>query len=154
LPVAEADHTGAFGSGAGFAMQDGWLLAQIIQHFQTSAADVDELLTRSLELFDSIRSPYYAKMYDYLDGPKNNIYGKGTTLSPDPAGDLYWIYGLDIRAQWEEIERALLDTWLPHLVYVRSLHQDLLSGSGSFEYVTAVPAEKVHCYSLMYLYGT
>ena len=108
LYVIKADHTGAFGSGAGFAMQDGWLLAQIIQHFQKTAADVEELLARSLELFDSIRSPYYAKMYDYLDGPNTNIYGKGTTLSADPAGDLYWVYGLDIRAQWEEIEKALL----------------------------------------------
>lgn len=88
-------------------MQDGWLLAQILQHYQASAVNKDELLTRTLELFDSIRSPYYARMYDHLDDPKTNIYGKGTTLSADPAGDLYWIYGLDIRAQWEDIRSGL-----------------------------------------------
>jgi len=88
-------------------MQDGWLLAQILQHYQATAVDQEELLSATLQLFDSIRSPYYARMYDHLDDPKTNIYGKGSTLSPDPAGDLYWIYGLDIRAQWEEIRDGL-----------------------------------------------
>jgi salicylate hydroxylase len=89
-------------------MQDGWLLAQIIQHYQSSAASKQDLLARALQLFDSIRSPYYARMYDYLDGPKNDIYGTGTTLSADPAGTLYWIYGLDIRAQWDGIKEGLV----------------------------------------------
>jgi salicylate hydroxylase len=88
-------------------MQDGWLLAQILGHYQKSNLNKRDLLSQTLTLFDSIRSPYYARMYDHLDKPKADIYGKGTTLSPDPAGTLYWIYGLDIGAQWQEIQAGL-----------------------------------------------
>jgi salicylate hydroxylase len=92
-------------------MQDGWLLAQILQFYQGASSispdDKRALLRSTLEAFNSIRSPYYAQMYDHLDKPKSNIYGMGTTLSSDPAGSLYWIYGLDIGAQWQDIKERL-----------------------------------------------
>jgi salicylate hydroxylase len=60
---------GAFGSGAAFAMEDGWVLAQSIQYvFSTLAAknssfSKQEGLEKVLSIFDTVRSPYYARMY-------------------------------------------------------------------------------------------
>ena len=92
-------------------MQDGWLIAQILGFYQeqlgAAGSDKRSLLKTTLETFNAIRSPYYAQMYDHLDKPKADIYGRGTTLSPDPAGALYWIYGLDIAAQWQDVQVGL-----------------------------------------------
>lgn len=49
---------GAFGSGAAFAMQDGWILARAIEYSRTTS----QPLAKALEIFDEIRSPYYHKM--------------------------------------------------------------------------------------------
>jgi salicylate hydroxylase len=49
---------GAFGSGAAFAMQDSWILAQAITHTRESS----QPLAAALEIFDAIRSPYYHRM--------------------------------------------------------------------------------------------
>ena len=51
--------SGAFGSGAAFAMQDGWILAQSIARFRSSPLP----LASALAAFDSIRSPYYHMMF-------------------------------------------------------------------------------------------
>jgi salicylate hydroxylase len=40
-------------------MQDGWVLAQAIAHFRSSS----QPLASALEAFDSIRSPYYQRMF-------------------------------------------------------------------------------------------
>jgi salicylate hydroxylase len=63
--VGDASHalSGAFGSGAGFAMEDGWVLAQSLALFGNN-------LNKALPLFDEIRFPYYAKMYAHLDEVK------------------------------------------------------------------------------------
>jgi salicylate hydroxylase len=55
--VGDSSHalSGAFGSGAGFAMEDGWILAQSLAHF-------DNDLSKALPLFDHIRLSYYARM--------------------------------------------------------------------------------------------
>jgi salicylate hydroxylase len=53
---------GAFGSGAAFAMQDSWILAQAIAHTRASP----QSLAAALEIFDTIRSPYYHRMLVYL----------------------------------------------------------------------------------------
>lgn len=50
---------GAFGSGAAFAMQDSWILAQAIEHTRARG----EPLLSALEIFDGIRSPYYKRMF-------------------------------------------------------------------------------------------
>jgi salicylate hydroxylase len=49
---------GAFGSGATFALEDGWILARALELTQFAANPARE----ALEIFDHIRSPYYAKM--------------------------------------------------------------------------------------------
>jgi salicylate hydroxylase len=53
--------SGAFGSGAAFAMQDSWILAQAIAHTRSSR----QPLASALAIFDSIRSPYYHRMFVY-----------------------------------------------------------------------------------------
>src|ERR1700712_4585844 len=60
--VGDSSHalSGAFGSGAGFAMEDGWVLAQALALFGND-------LSKALPLFDEIRLPYYAKMYAHLE---------------------------------------------------------------------------------------
>lgn len=108
--IGDASHPllGAFGSGAAFAMQDGWLLAQILRYYLLDQAlSKQGALERTLELFDSIRSPYYHRMYDYLDSPNAEGSAKGSTLTADPKAPLYWIFGSDIGAQWEEIRAGL-----------------------------------------------
>ncbi|CAG8076141.1 unnamed protein product [Penicillium salamii] len=58
--IGDASHplSGAFGSGATFAMEDGWILARALELTQNAACPVEE----ALEIFDHIRSPYYSKM--------------------------------------------------------------------------------------------
>jgi hypothetical protein len=50
--------TGAFGSGAAFALEDGWILARAIEHTRAR----ERPLSEALEIFDEIRSPYYLRM--------------------------------------------------------------------------------------------
>ncbi|WOO80007.1 6-methylsalicylic acid decarboxylase atA [Vanrija pseudolonga] len=108
--IGDASHPllGAFGSGAAFAMQDGWLLAQILRYYLLDQVlPKQDALAQTLELFDNIRSPYYHRMYDYLDSPNAEGSAKGSTLTADPKAPLYWIFGSDIGAQWEEIRAGL-----------------------------------------------
>jgi salicylate hydroxylase len=49
---------GAFGSGAAFALEDGWILARAIEYTRAR----ERPLREALEIFDEIRSPYYLRM--------------------------------------------------------------------------------------------
>lgn len=49
---------GAFGSGAAFALEDGWILARAIEHVRS----ISQPLSKALDIFDSVRSPYYHRM--------------------------------------------------------------------------------------------
>ena len=49
---------GAFGSGAAFALEDGWILARAIELTRAR----ERPLSEALEIFDEIRSPYYVRM--------------------------------------------------------------------------------------------
>jgi salicylate hydroxylase len=49
---------GAFGSGAAFALEDAWILAEAIKHTRNS----DTPIAEALATFDDIRSPYYLRM--------------------------------------------------------------------------------------------
>ena len=49
---------GAFGSGATFAMEDGWILARALEFTRFASRPVRD----ALEIFEQIRAPYYAKM--------------------------------------------------------------------------------------------
>ena len=58
--IGDASHplSGAFGSGAAFALEDGWILARAIEYTRNSKGGLKE----ALEIFDGIRSPYYLRM--------------------------------------------------------------------------------------------
>lgn len=66
--VGDASHplSGAFGSGAAFALEDGWILARALEYAftspkftsQTQASKIKEGVT----IFDGLRSPYYSRM--------------------------------------------------------------------------------------------
>jgi salicylate hydroxylase len=58
LSTVTEDKPGAFGSGAAFALEDGWILARAIEHTRYSPNN----LQAALEIFDQIRSPYYLRM--------------------------------------------------------------------------------------------
>jgi len=108
--VGDASHalSGAFGSGAGFAMEDGWILAQSLALFGND-------LSKALPLFNEIRLPYYAKMYAHLEEQKQkrteNLENIETPTEEDrvrnkvigPGGkDMSWIYQNDIGKVWEK----------------------------------------------------
>lgn len=107
--VGDSSHalSGAFGSGAGFAMEDGWILAQSLAHF-------DNDLSRALPLFDEIRLSYYARMYAHLASEaarraKNlQVIGNpsfdervANKIISDGGADMSWIYQNDIEATWK-----------------------------------------------------
>ncbi|TFK87874.1 salicylate hydroxylase [Polyporus arcularius HHB13444] len=62
--LGDASHplSGAFGSGAAFALEDAWTLGQAISHALSHKLPLSE----ALRLFDETRSPYYSKLYTEL----------------------------------------------------------------------------------------
>ncbi|TAQ86511.1 hypothetical protein B7494_g5166 [Chlorociboria aeruginascens] len=116
--IGDASHplTGAFGSGAAFALQDGWILAQAIEHTASSA----QPLADALAIFDSIRSPYYHRMYKHLDQQAKN-FQDAVASSPDQSfasklnarvkgfggeNKLDWIYQNNIENVWKDFVSA------------------------------------------------
>lgn len=111
--------SGAFGSGAGFAMEDGWVVAQALRRFGNDRG-------RALALFDRIRVPYYSRMYEYLGdqaakrAARLAEIGTGTGTGSGSGGladeeeerikikviregkDMSWIYQHNIGKTWEE----------------------------------------------------
>ncbi|KAH9917989.1 uncharacterized protein B0H18DRAFT_883247 [Fomitopsis serialis] len=114
--VGDSSHalSGAFGSGAGFAMEDGWVLAQALRHYRND-------VHRALPLFDRIRLPYYARMYAHLQGQAAQRAAKLAELGESPSyddrvrvkiikdggSDMSWIYGNHIGRVWEDAISAL-----------------------------------------------
>ncbi|EME43156.1 monooxygenase-like protein [Dothistroma septosporum NZE10] len=113
--VGDASHalSGAFGSGAGFAMEDGWCLAQALKRTRNA-------LSQALPLFNKIRLPYYSKMYAHLDqvaerkvlnlkkienpGFDDRVRNK---VIKTGGQDMEWIYGNDIGRVWEQSINAV-----------------------------------------------
>ncbi|KAK1984200.1 hypothetical protein LZ30DRAFT_748067 [Colletotrichum cereale] len=64
--IGDASHplSGAFGAGAGFALEDVYALTRSIDWARRNA----EGLPAALELYDQIRSPHYRDLYGVLDG--------------------------------------------------------------------------------------
>ena len=62
--IGDASHplSGAFGSGAAFAMEDSWVLAKAIEHTRARYLEPAKGLEEALKIFDEIRSPYYLRM--------------------------------------------------------------------------------------------
>lgn len=80
--IGDASHplSGAFGAGAGFALEDAYVLAKAIDWAWKS----NKQLSEALQLFDEVRSPHYKDLYDVLDGfaTVNNTIEK-QSLKPD-----------------------------------------------------------------------
>ncbi|ORY62683.1 uncharacterized protein BCR38DRAFT_346045 [Pseudomassariella vexata] len=115
--VGDSSHalSGAFGSGAGFAMEDGWVLAQTLSYFRND-------LRKALSLFDEIRLPYYHRMYEHLDAMARGrrtrleeLEREGTDAEEErvrikairEGEDMDWIYRNDIGRVWEQIVSRL-----------------------------------------------
>ncbi|KAK8069256.1 hypothetical protein PG994_005872 [Apiospora phragmitis] len=110
--VGDASHalSGAFGSGAGFAMEDGWVLARALEHVRNERG-------RALPLFERIRLPYYSHMQqagrparlEEIGEPSydDRLWGK---LSTDGGEDMSWIYMNDIGDVWADVLGRLDDT--------------------------------------------
>ncbi|KAJ5177376.1 Monooxygenase FAD-binding [Penicillium coprophilum] len=109
--IGDASHplSGAFGSGATFAMEDGWILARALELTRFASHPARD----ALEIFEQIRSPYYAKMYQHLD----EIHDKTQQLLAEEKdfdvilqakidtflyGDKDFIYQNDIKKVWED----------------------------------------------------
>lgn len=110
--VGDSSHalSGAFGSGAGFAMEDGWVLAQSLKHYGNDVG-------KAAALFDSIRVPYYSRMYEYLGSQATKTTEKLRELEVVTAGlteeervkvkvikeggDMSWIYQNNIGKVWD-----------------------------------------------------
>lgn len=81
-------------------MEDGWLLAQLIEFYlDRHFDDTKRALQQALDQLDGIRSPYYHRIYDVLDAkPKGKV--DYAAWSPTPGGPLDWIYFHDIGEEW------------------------------------------------------
>ncbi|BDD55826.1 hypothetical protein MPDQ_004901 [Monascus purpureus] len=131
--LGDASHplSGAFGSGAAFALEDGWILARALEYAHRkndngSLTTPKAAITEALSIFDEIRSPYYLRMYEYLDNHKRQVQearSQAASQDPDPVsifektvrtriesfnvGDqLNWIYRNDIETCWEQHVQA------------------------------------------------
>ncbi|EFX02212.1 FAD-binding monooxygenase [Grosmannia clavigera kw1407] len=113
--IGDASHplSGAFGSGATFAMEDAWILARALERTQQSPSQVRD----ALAIFDAIRSPYYARMYEHLDDAGVKIKkSKAEAKDFDEAlrakinyfllGDKDFIYKNDIARIWSDYVAA------------------------------------------------
>lgn len=100
---------GAFGSGATFAMEDGWILARALEYTQSLSLPVGD----ALEIFNTIRSPYYARMYEHLDDSEERLRkARQESETFDEFldakikyflyGDKDFIYKNDIQKVWED----------------------------------------------------
>ncbi|KAH8600707.1 salicylate hydroxylase [Bisporella sp. PMI_857] len=112
--IGDASHplSGAFGSGAAFALEDGYILARAIEYTRLNSA---QIIPDALKIFDAIRSPYYARMYEYLDEQKSNAI-QAKAANPDQTFEeglkirldmfkggenMKWIYRNNIEEVWE-----------------------------------------------------
>lgn len=85
-------------------MEDGWLLAQLLElYLERYNFDKKRALHQALGHFDEIRSPYYHEIYDVLDAKPEGGKVDYAAWSPTPGGPLGWIYFHDIGEQWARI---------------------------------------------------
>ncbi|KAI1453962.1 FAD/NAD(P)-binding domain-containing protein [Annulohypoxylon moriforme] len=117
--VGDSSHalSGAFGSGAGFAIEDGYILARALEYWKNDTS-------KALPLFDAIRLPYYSRMYAHLASEaekralKLKALGDPTfdervknKIITDGGKDMSWIYKNDIGAVWKDCARQLDGTY-------------------------------------------
>ncbi|KAJ0415081.1 hypothetical protein BJY00DRAFT_305133 [Aspergillus carlsbadensis] len=117
--IGDASHplSGAFGSGAAFAMEDGWILARALEYEYTAA-----VMRNALAIFQRIRGPYYERMYDFLASREKHSLGTRKESDADfesiikarvaglgfvAGGKMDWIYKNDIERVWKEYVAAV-----------------------------------------------
>lgn len=61
VKILIAPSLGAFGSGATFGMEDGWVLAQALELEHSRGSE--RLVRDTLQIFEEIRLPYYQRMW-------------------------------------------------------------------------------------------
>ncbi|KAH7007717.1 FAD-binding monooxygenase [Ilyonectria destructans] len=109
--IGDSSHplSGAFGSGATFAMEDGWILVRALERTQHSSRSILD----TLEIFENIRSPYYERMYNHLDESHDTIQKRQKDSSDFDErlkikidsflyGDKDFIYKNDIAQVWQD----------------------------------------------------
>ncbi|KAL2845264.1 hypothetical protein BJY01DRAFT_263665 [Aspergillus pseudoustus] len=121
--IGDASHplSGAFGSGAAFAMEDGWILARALEVEYSRTSSTAIAIKNALEIFQRIRGPYYERMYDFL--ATREKHSQGTRKEEDAdfdtiikariaglgfvaGGKMDWIYKNDIEKVWNEYVAA------------------------------------------------
>ncbi|QKX57371.1 uncharacterized protein TRUGW13939_04483 [Talaromyces rugulosus] len=138
--LGDASHplSGAFGSGAAFALEDGWILARAIEYTTTRPQPTipgDAQITKmqniadALEIFNEVRSPYYHRMHNHLDNEKAKVLQtqtKAKAQSSDPmyvfesaletrlgsfsiGDEMNWIYRNDIELVWQNYVQRVLE---------------------------------------------
>lgn len=128
--VGDSSHalSGAFGSGAGFAMEDGWVLARALARVRGGGGEAPDAssssqtpLAAAAALFDGLRVPYYARMYAHLadqaeqrarrlrelaggaDGGQPSWDQRvANKIISDGGRDMSWIYENNIGEVWKE----------------------------------------------------
>ncbi|KAL2841588.1 hypothetical protein BJY01DRAFT_249515 [Aspergillus pseudoustus] len=109
--IGDASHplSGAFGAGAGFALEDSYVLARAV----TRAHERGHALSRGLDLYDRVRSPHYRAMYVILDEFKQSDielgqlgldFDEGTayTIRGKWARKYGWLYDYDVQEVWRK----------------------------------------------------
>ncbi|KKA16548.1 Salicylate hydroxylase [Rasamsonia emersonii CBS 393.64] len=103
------------GAGAGFALEDVYVLGQALKWAHENGLDI----AAALDLVDRVRSPHYKKLYDILDefaATDAYIRSHSPPLSFDEAVAIlaretwskrhHWIYNYDIQQVWEDAVAA------------------------------------------------
>ncbi|KAE8166062.1 monooxygenase [Aspergillus tamarii] len=108
--IGDASHplSGAFGAGAGFALEDVYVLTRAVKWGHERDLPVSD----ALALYDKVRSPHYKDMYDILDGFRaSDTSIKGLTSFDDIVvaniqnkwtDDHHWLYHYNVQEVWRK----------------------------------------------------
>ncbi|ORY73619.1 hypothetical protein BCR35DRAFT_147523 [Leucosporidium creatinivorum] len=108
--VGDSSHplSGAFGAGAGFALEDSFILQKALLH----ARSTSQPLSYALELYQDTRNRHYKRLYEQLQRSVNAAkeraelhleFEEALRRKVDAGfGDQKWIYGFDAEASWQE----------------------------------------------------
>ncbi|KAF5000795.1 hypothetical protein FGRMN_1402 [Fusarium graminum] len=110
--IGDASHplSGAFGAGAGFALEDVYTLSKTLEWAWTRGQGIKV----ALELYDRIRSPHYHDLYDVLDwygGVFKGIAAEGLSVDEEIAARVRrtkgkrsdWMYHYDIQTVVDDV---------------------------------------------------
>ncbi|AAW41352.2 conserved hypothetical protein [Cryptococcus deneoformans JEC21] len=111
--IGDASHplSGAFGSGAAFAFEDAYVLAQALVYTHARNENISE----ALRLYDEVRSPHYKNLYAILTGFAATAREVQTTYGMEDEDQFVretvrrnwsahhdWIYSYDVTKVWHQ----------------------------------------------------